>query len=130
MPGRKNRSYPIRGVGLDPAILDPSHPLPLAARSTLIRIVPFTGEAEADTTDPKLAKALAGGGGWRLTGIDADGSGHQCRWTLSGPASLVSLMPSPKPKVSRPDSAARLAEANAARKAKGARPPAYDPEDF
>ena len=129
MAGRKNRSYPILGRGLDHGLVDASRPLPPGRRSTSIRIAPSTGEAEVDTTDPRMAKALSGGAGWSLDGIWAEGS-RQCRWLFSGPASLVSVLPSPKPKASRPDAAARLAAANAARRAKRNPAPAYDPDDF
>ena len=77
----------------------------------------------------RFSGGLSGDPAGSLPGVLSGGSSGLLS-LFSGPASLVSVLPSPKPKARRPDAAARLAAANAARRAKRNPAPAYDPDDF
>lgn len=129
--GRPKADRPAPPPKLDPALADPaSAKVPIALRRTSVTGGPGWGFCLVSTTDPNYAlKALAlcasDAPGWYLTAVKVGEGGSEEGWGFAAPASLI--MPRP----GRPDAAARLAEANAARKAKRApAPPAYDPNDF
>lgn len=130
--GRPASPKAERPKALNPALAHPaSARVPAALRRTSVEGGPGWGFCRVRTSDPAYAlKALAacasGRSGWELVEVEVGEDGSEVGWDFAAPASLIM----PKVRKPRPDSAARLAEANAARKAKRAPAPAYDPEDF
>jgi hypothetical protein len=125
--GRPRAERPAPPPELNPALAHPaSAKVPAALRRTSVEGGPGWGFCLVSTTDPAYAaKALAAG--WPLTAVRAGEGGSEEGWDFIAPASLIAPR-GPRPR--RPDAAARLAAANAARKAKRSAPPAYDPDDF
>lgn len=128
--GRPRAERPAPPPELSPALAHPaSARVPAALRRTSVEGGPGWGFCLVSTTDPAYAaKALAacasGAPGWSLTAVRVGEGGSEEGWEFAAPASLI--MPRPI----RPDAAARLAAANAARRARKRPAPAYDPDDF
>ena len=130
--GRPASPKAERPKALSPATADPaSADIPAWLRLTTVERGVGMGWCHVRTSDPAyalkaLAACLSERSGWELVEVMVGEDGSEVGWAFTAPASLIL----PKVRKPRPDAAARLAEANAARKAKKAPAPSYDPEDF
>lgn len=134
---KRGRGRPASPRAERPQPLDPAAAHPASAKipawlrlTTVERGVGMVGWCLVRTSDPTYASkaleaCLSERSEWTLSEVLMGEDGSEVGWVFAAPASLIA----PKAHKPRPDSSARLAKANEARRAKGKAAPLPKPAD-